>query len=85
MNGISLKAGRVFFLYEEERAAMAFVRENKDVPVVVFYTFFVGKARQFVLFHRIRVNPFQGAFFEDFSETPQRRRGKGISSKIPGG
>lgn len=37
MNGISLKAGRVFFLYEEERAAMAFVRENKDVPVVVFY------------------------------------------------
>lgn len=37
MNGISLKAGRVFFLYEEEQAAMAFVRENKDVPVVVFY------------------------------------------------
>ena len=37
MNGISLKAGRVFFLYEEEQTAMAFVRENKDVPVVVFY------------------------------------------------
>ena len=37
MNGISLKAGRVFFLYEEERTTMAFVRENKDVPVVVFY------------------------------------------------
>lgn len=37
MNGISLKAGRVFFLYEEEQTAMVFVRENKDVPVVVFY------------------------------------------------
>lgn len=37
MNGISLKAGRVFFLYEEERSVMAFVKENKDVPVVVFY------------------------------------------------
>ena len=37
MNGISLKAGRVFFLYEEEQTTMAFVRENKDVPVVVFY------------------------------------------------
>ncbi len=37
MNGISLKEGRVFFLYEEEKSAMAFVRENRDVPVVVYY------------------------------------------------
>lgn len=33
----ALCRGRVFFLYEEERETMAFVREHKDVPVVVFY------------------------------------------------
>lgn len=34
---ITLCRGRVFFLYEEEKEIMAFVREHKDVPVVVFY------------------------------------------------
>lgn len=33
----TLCRGRVFFLYEEEKGIMAFVREHKDVPVVVFY------------------------------------------------
>lgn len=33
----ALCRGRVFFLYEEEKEIMAFVREHKDVPVVVFY------------------------------------------------
>lgn len=33
----ALFQGRVFFLYEEEKEIMAFVREHKDVPVVVFY------------------------------------------------
>lgn len=33
----ALYRGRVFFLYEEEKEIMAFVREHKDVPVVVFY------------------------------------------------
>lgn len=33
----TLCRGRVFFLYEEEKEIMAFVREHKDVPVVVFY------------------------------------------------
>lgn len=33
----TLCRGRVFFLYEEEKEIMTFVREHKDVPVVVFY------------------------------------------------
>lgn len=33
----ALLGGRVFFLYEEEREVMAFVKEHKDVPVVIFY------------------------------------------------
>ena len=34
---LSLRDGKVFFLYEEERPVMEYVRENADVPVVVFY------------------------------------------------
>lgn len=37
IDGTALCRGRVFFLYEEERETMAFVREHRDVPVVVFY------------------------------------------------
>lgn len=34
---LSLRDGKVFFLYEQERPVMEYVRENADVPVVVFY------------------------------------------------
>lgn len=34
---LSLRDGKVFFLYEEERPVMEYVRENADVPAVVFY------------------------------------------------
>ncbi len=37
INGLALKDGKVFFLYEEEKEVMEFVEENSDVPVVVFY------------------------------------------------
>ncbi|MBQ8596457.1 MAG: hypothetical protein IJ409_02520 [Lachnospiraceae bacterium] len=37
MNMTSLLRGKVFFLYEGEKEVTEFVRENKDVPVVVFY------------------------------------------------
>ena len=37
IDGLALKAGRVFFLYEEEKEVMEFVEENRDRPVVVFY------------------------------------------------
>lgn len=37
IDAATLCRGRVFFLYEEEKEIMAFVREHKDVPVVVFY------------------------------------------------
>lgn len=33
----SLRDGKVFFLYEQERPVMEYVRENADVPAVVFY------------------------------------------------
>ena len=33
----ALGQGKVFFLYEEEKDIMEFVKEHKDVPVVVFY------------------------------------------------
>lgn len=36
-NGISLKNGRVFFLYEEEKDIMAYVKSHCKEPVVVFY------------------------------------------------
>lgn len=36
-DGLALKDGRVFFLYEEEGPIMEYVRENSNVPVVVFY------------------------------------------------
>lgn len=35
--GLALKSGRVFFLYEEEREAMSFVQEHREDTVVVFY------------------------------------------------
>lgn len=34
---LSLMDGKVFFLYEEERPIMEYVKKNADVPVVVFY------------------------------------------------
>ncbi|MCM1133962.1 MAG: hypothetical protein NC400_00155 [Clostridium sp.] len=37
MDGLALKNGRVFFLYEEEKEVMEFVRENSGGPVAVFY------------------------------------------------
>lgn len=37
MNGTALQSGRVFFLYEEERDIMDFVKEHRQEPVVVFY------------------------------------------------
>lgn len=37
IDGLALKDGRVFFLYEEEKEVMGFVEENRDRPVVVFY------------------------------------------------
>ena len=37
IDGLALRDGRVFFLYEEQTAEKEFVRENTDVPVVVFY------------------------------------------------
>ncbi len=33
----ALQRDKVFFLYEEEKEMMAYVKENSDVPVVVFY------------------------------------------------
>ncbi len=36
-NSLALKNGKVFFLYEEEREVMEFVREHAETPVVVFY------------------------------------------------
>ena len=36
-NGLALKEGRVFFLYEEEKEVMEFVEENRESPVAVFY------------------------------------------------
>lgn len=36
-DGLALKKGKVFFLYEEEEAVMEYIKENRDVPVVVFY------------------------------------------------
>lgn len=35
--GLALKGGRVFFLYEEEKEAMSFVQEHREDTVVVFY------------------------------------------------
>ena len=35
--GFALKDGKVFFLYEEEKEVMEFVKNNTDKPVVVFY------------------------------------------------
>ncbi|MCM1126133.1 MAG: hypothetical protein NC429_06630 [Lachnospiraceae bacterium] len=37
IDGTALWHGRVFFLYEEERETMEFVKEHRDVPVIVFY------------------------------------------------
>ena len=37
IDGLALRDGRVFFLYEEQTAEKEFVRANTDVPVVVFY------------------------------------------------
>ena len=37
IDGLALRDGRVFFLYEEQAAEKEFVRDNTDVPVVVFY------------------------------------------------
>lgn len=37
MDGIALKNGKVFFLYEEEKEIMEFVKAHKEEPVVVFY------------------------------------------------
>lgn len=37
IDGTTLLHGRVFFLYEEERETMEFVKEHRDVPVIVFY------------------------------------------------
>ncbi len=37
IDGLALKEGRVFFLYEEEKEVMEFVEENHESPVVVFY------------------------------------------------
>ncbi len=37
MDGMALKDGRVFFLYEEEKKVMEFVRSHEDAAVIVFY------------------------------------------------
>lgn len=37
INGLALKEKKVFFLYEEERENMEFVRANNKEPVIVFY------------------------------------------------
>lgn len=36
-DGLALKNGRVFFLYEEEKEIMEFVKAHRQEPVVVFY------------------------------------------------
>ena len=36
-NGLALKNGKVFFLYEEDAVMTELVRENKDVPMMVCY------------------------------------------------
>lgn len=37
MNGLALKNGKVFFLYEEEKEVMEYVKAHKNEPVVIFY------------------------------------------------
>lgn len=37
MNGLALKGGKVFFLYEEEREVMEYVKAHRNDAVVVFY------------------------------------------------
>ena len=37
MDVTALRETKVFFLYEEEKPAMEYVKENCDVPVIVFY------------------------------------------------
>lgn len=37
IDGMALKNGRVFFLYEEEAEIMAYVKENSEIPAVAFY------------------------------------------------
>lgn len=37
LEGTALTGGRVFFLYEQERDTMEFVKENRQEPVIVFY------------------------------------------------
>lgn len=37
LEGTALTGGRVFFLYEQERDTMEFVKENRKEPVIVFY------------------------------------------------
>lgn len=37
IDGTALKNGRVFFLYEEEKTVMEYVKANEDAAVVVFY------------------------------------------------
>lgn len=37
IDGAALKETKVFFLYEEEEPIMEYAKENRDVPVVVFY------------------------------------------------
>ena len=37
IDGMALAHGKVFFLYEEEKPIMEYVKSNTDVPVVVFY------------------------------------------------
>ncbi len=36
-DGLAVRAGRVFFLYEEEKDRMAFVQEHREDTVAVFY------------------------------------------------
>lgn len=37
MNGLALKNEKVFFLYEEEKEIMEYVKAHKNEPVVIFY------------------------------------------------
>lgn len=37
IDGMALKGDKVFFLYEEEKPVMEYVKENRDAAVVVFY------------------------------------------------
>lgn len=36
-DGWAIANNRTFFLYEEEKEIMEYVKENKEVPVVIFY------------------------------------------------